>query len=212
MSDSIRVILVDDHDIVRSGLAVLLETFGDIDLVGQAANGLDAIALIEKTQPSVVLMDLIMPKMDGVEATRRIRAAFPDVKVVILTSIEEEGAVQEALRAGAIGYMMKNSSVTEVVAAIRSAHEGRFSLSPAATQALISATTRPTTPALPALTDREREILALMVEGQTNQQIAITLNISLSTVKFHVSSILSKLNVESRTEAVAVAVQNHLVN
>ncbi|HVO43515.1 MAG TPA: response regulator transcription factor, partial [Aggregatilineales bacterium] len=158
-----------------------------------------------------VLMDLIMPEMDGVETTRILRAKYPDTKVVILTSIDGHDSVLEALRAGALGYLIKSASLNEVAAAIRNAHEGRFALSTEATQALIDRNTHPEPPR-PALSPREHDILALMVEGQTNQQIAVALKISLSTVKFHVSSILSKFNVESRTEAVALAVQNRLVN
>lgn len=213
MSESkpIRVLLVDDHAVVRSGLAGFLLAFDDLKLVGEAASGEEAVSLCRQAQPDVVLMDLMMPGMDGAEATRAIRERCPDIKVIVLTSFQEEELVQRALQAGAISYLLKNVSVDELAAAIRAAVAGRPTLAPEATQALIRATTKPPDQEID-LTSREREVLALMVQGLSNPDIAGRLVLSRSTVKFHVSSILLKLGVSSRTEAVAFALQHHVVD
>lgn len=208
----IRVLIVDDHAVVRSGLMAFLLAYEDLDLVGEAGDGEEAVALCARVQPDVVLMDLQMPRMDGATATRLIRAANPAVQVIALTSFKEEELVQEALRAGAIGYLLKNINAENLVDAIRSAASGRPTLAPEATSALIHSATHAGTPALGFdLTEREREVLALLVEGMNNTQIADRLVVSRSTVKFHVSSILSKLHVVNRTEAVVLALQHHLV-
>ena len=207
----IRVMSVDDHDMVRRGLAVFLEAIDDFEMVGEAASGSEALDLLNTAQPDVVLMDLVMPDMDGITAIRLIRQTHPEIQVIALTSFKEESFVQAALQAGAIGYLLKNASIDELAQAIRAAAVGKPTLSPEATQALIHMATHSTVHDY-KLTDREREVLTLMVAGQTNQQIARQLTLSLSTIKFHVSNILSKLSVESRTEAVAVALQHHLVN
>ncbi len=207
----IRVLIVDDHDMVRSGLEVFLETFEDLSLIGQASGGEEAVRLCVELQPDVVLMDLMMPGMDGVVATRNILKACPTVKIIALTSFKEKNLVHDALQAGAISYLLKNVSIDELSNAIRSAHLGRSTLAPEATQALIEAVTRP--PAIGFdLTDREQEVLRLMTDGMSNREIAERLMISHSTVKNHVSNIFSKLAVTSRTEAVALAVQHNLVN
>jgi len=213
MSDShvIRVMIVDDHDMVRSGLEVFLETCDDLTLVGDASNGNEAVRLCIELQPDVVLMDLIMPGMDGVDATRAIRQACPNVQIIALTSFKDRDLVHEALQAGAIGYLLKNISIDELADAVRAAYVGKSTLAPEATQALIEAATQPPTPGHD-LTLREREVLALMVEGLNNREIADRLTISRSTVKNHVSNILSKLGVTSRTEVVALAVQHNLVS
>ncbi len=210
-SSSIRVAIVDDHAVVRSGLGAFLLAFEDLELVGEAGSGTDALRLCDAVQPDVVLMDLVMPEMDGATATRQIRQQHPHIQVIALTSFKEEELVQNALEAGAISYLLKNVSANELVEAIRAAHAGRSTLAPEAAQALIHAATHASPPHFD-LTPRELEVLALIVEGLNNTEIAKRLVVSRSTVKFHVSSILSKLGVSSRTEAVALAVQHHLVS
>jgi NarL family two-component system response regulator LiaR len=213
MSDEqpIRVMIVDDHAVVRSGLAAFLLAFDDLQLVAEAAGGEQAVGICEKQEVDVVLMDLVMPGMDGAEATRAIRQSCPEIKVIALTSFKEEDLIQRALQAGAISYLLKNVSASELAEAIRGAQAGRSTLAPEATAALIHAATRPPQ-VVYDLTPRELEVLALLAQGQSNPQIAKELVVSRSTVKFHVSSILSKLGVESRTEAVAIALKNNLVN
>ena len=206
----IRVMVVDDHTMVRRGLATFLKVFDDLELAGEAASGQAAVQLCAQQQPDVVLMDMVMPDMDGATATRLIRKQFPKVQVLALTSFKEELLVQNALQAGAIGYLLKDISADELAQAIRAAHAGRATLSPEAAQALVNAASQPPAPGLD-LTERERAVLALMVEGLNNTQIAERLTVSPSTVKSHVSNILSKLGISSRTEAVAIAVRNRLV-
>jgi NarL family two-component system response regulator LiaR len=207
----LRVLLVDDHAMVRRGLAAFLKAFDDLELAGEAAQGEEAVQRCADLQPDVVLMDLEMPVMDGVAATRAIRECFPTVQVLALTSFRDEELVQRALQAGAIGYLLKNVSADDLATAIRAAHAGRPTLAPEAAQALVHAAARPPVPGHD-LTPREREVLALMVQGLSNTAIAARLVVSPSTAKAHVSSILSKLGVTSRTEAVALAMQHHLVN
>jgi NarL family two-component system response regulator LiaR len=205
----IRVMLVDDHAMVRRGLATFLKVFDDLELAGEAASGEAAIELCARILPDVVLMDMVMPGMDGATATRNIRQQFPTVQVIVLTSFEEEELVHSALQAGAIGYLLKDVSAGALAQAIRAAHAGRATLSPEVAQALVHATQSPT----PGqdLTARERDVLALMVKGLNNRQIAERLVVSPSTVKSHVSHILAKLGVASRTEAAALAVRCRLV-
>jgi NarL family two-component system response regulator LiaR len=206
----IRVMIVDDHAVVRSGLAAFLMAYDDLELVAEAGNGTEAIRLCEKTRPDVVLMDLLMPEMDGVEATRTIRQAHPEIQVIALTSFQEDDLVHRALQAGAIGYLLKNVGAEELAAALRRARAGHPVLSPEATRVLLR-TARSEPPPGHDLTAREREVLALMAKGLNNSEIAKRLIVSRSTVKFHVSGILSKLGVASRTEAVALALQHRLV-
>lgn len=215
MSDQprIRVMLVDDHAVVRSGLSAFLHTYSDLQLVGEAADGDEAVAACERAQPDVILMDLVMPHMDGASAIRAIRKKHPDVQMIALTSFKEHDLVEQALRAGAIGYLLKDVSADELADAIRAAHAGKPTLAPEAAQVLINTTRNQDTTALGHdLTDREREVLVLMVEGLNNTEISERLIVSRSTVKFHVSNILSKLQVSSRTEAVALALQQNIVS
>jgi NarL family two-component system response regulator LiaR len=206
----IRLIIVDDHAVVRGGLRLFLLAFEDLELVGEAANGQQALGLCEKLEPNVVLMDLVMPGMDGIQATQEIRERYPQIQVIALTSFEEEELVQAALEAGAISYLLKNVSASELASAIRAAHAGRSTLAPEAAEVLIHRA-RPHRLGHD-LTNREREVLAVLIEGLSNAEIAERLVISQSTVKFHVSSILSKLEVGSRAEAVSLALQHHLVD
>lgn len=208
-SAPIRVLLVDDHTMVRRGLAIFLQVYDDLKLVGEADDGAAAIQLCAHLQPDVVLMDMVMPEMDGVTATRAIRQQFPLVQVIALTSFKEKDLVQRALQAGAIGYLLKDVSAEQLVQAIRSAYVGRSTLSQEATQALIHSTTQLPT-AGHDLTEREREVLILMVEGLNNTEIAERLVVSPSTIKTHVSHVLAKLGVSGRTEAVALAVRQGL--
>ncbi len=207
---AIKVLIVDDHDMVRKGLIVLLEDNDDLLVVGEAGDGQAAVDFCKLNEVDVVLMDMIMPRLNGVEATRRIRETSPDTQVITLTSFSDDDNVAKAFKAGAIGYLLKNVSGDELANAVRRAYEGQSTLAPEAAQALISATTRP--PAVGYdLTEREREVLVLMIEGLNNREIAERLYISGSTVKNHVSSILSKLGTVSRTQAVAMAVENKIV-
>jgi NarL family two-component system response regulator LiaR len=207
--ERIRVMIVDDHAVVRSGLSAFLLAYDDLEYVGEAAGGADAVRRCLALKPDVILMDLVMPGMDGAEATRRIKEACPEVKVIALTSYKEDDLVQGALKAGALSYLLKNVSADELANAIREAHLGRPTLAPEAAQVLINAATGPAEDE--GLTSRELEILRLMVHGDSNPDIAEKLFVSRSTVKFHVSNILMKLGAATRTEAVAMAVQRKLV-
>lgn len=206
----IRVMIVDDHAVVRGGLKFFLLGFDDLELAGEAEDGEEALRLCDQIHPDVILMDMVMPGMDGATATQAIRQRHPQVQVIALTSFKEQDLVQRALQAGAIGYLLKDVQALELAEAIRAAHAGRPTLSPEATQALIQAATQPPQPGHD-LTEREREVLALMVKGLSNNEIAERLIVSISTVKYHVSGILSKLGAANRAEAVAMALQHHLV-
>jgi two-component system, NarL family, response regulator LiaR len=210
-SPPIRVLLVDDHSMVRRGLATFLMVFDDLELAGEAESGKAAIRLCAKAMPDVVLMDMVMPDMDGASATRAIREQFPSVQVIALTSFKEGKMIKDALEAGAIGYLLKDVSADDLARAIRAAHAGRATLSPDVAQVMVHTAGQPPTPGLD-LTERERTVLILMVEGLNNTQIAGKLTVSPSTVKSHVSNILSKLGVASRTEAVTLALRNQLVS
>lgn len=207
-----RVLIVDDHVVVRSGLTAILLAFDDLELVGEAPGGHAAIELCATRQPDVVLMDLVMPEMDGATATRAIRRAHPHTQVIALTSFHEGELVTDALQAGAIGYLLKNVSADGLADAIRAAACGRPTLAPEAAHILIQQATQPPVPTPgTGLSSREREILTLMVRGLSNPDIAAQLDIGRSTVKFHVSNILAKLGATTRTEAVALALQHRLV-
>jgi NarL family two-component system response regulator LiaR len=211
----IQVMIVDDHGMVRRGLSTILKVKADLELVGEASNGQEALEICEQIQPDVILMDLVMPEMGGVEATRLIRERWPQVQVIALTSFQEKELVREALQAGAISYLLKNVSAEDLAAAIREAYAGRSTLAPEAIQALLQAEAQSPlheqelTDAY-GLTPREHEVLALMVEGLSNPQIAERLVVSRSTAKAHVSNILSKLGVSNRAEAIALALQHNL--
>jgi NarL family two-component system response regulator LiaR len=206
----IRVMIVDDHDMVRRGLAAFLKAKADLELVGEARDGREALQICEQTRPDVILMDLLMPKLSGAEATQLVLERCPEMHVIALTSFGEKELVQQALQAGATSYLLKNVSADDLAEAIRAAHAGRSTLAPEAFQALVE--TRSQGPILgDDLTAREREVLALLVEGLTNPEIAERLTVSRSTARAHVSHILSKLNVSNRAEAVALALKQGLV-
>ena len=206
----IRVMIVDDHELVRSGLESILRLFDDIELVAQADSGAGAVEWCAKTEPDVVLMDLVMPGMNGVTATEEILRAHPHTRVLALTSFSEEELIEGALRAGAIGYLMKNITGRQLAEAIRGAKAGRSTLAPEAAEALIHVVSTPESPG-GDLTPRERQVLALVAEGLSNADIAERLVISRSTVKTHVSSVITKLGASSRTEAATIAVRYHLI-
>ncbi|NLE44317.1 MAG: response regulator transcription factor [Chloroflexi bacterium] len=203
--------IVDDHEMVRSGLATFLAAFNDLELVGEAADGETAVHLVREVDPHVVLMDLMMPHMNGKDAISEIRRVDPAVQVIALTSFCNETLVQEALEAGAIGYLMKDTSIDELAVAIRAARVGKATLAPEALHHLISLKTRKP-PAGSQLSDREREVLACIADGMTNSEIAERLVISYATVKTHVSNIISKLEVSNRIEAATLAVKQGLVD
>lgn len=205
----IRVMIVDDHAVVRSGLGAFLSVIADLELVGEAEDGNLAVVRCGHLSPDVVLMDLMMPGTDGVTATRLIREKYPQTQVIALTSFQEDELVQNAMRAGAIGYLMKNVSAQELAAAIRAAKTGKMTLSPEAAQALVHAARQ--VDETEALTERELDVLRLMVDGMNNAEIAERLVVSLSTVKYHISNILMKLGVENRVAAVTTAMQKKLV-
>lgn len=211
----IRILLVDDHDMVRRGLAVFLMAFDDFALVGEAANGQEALDRCSELRPDVILMDLMMPVVDGVTAIRRIREAFPGTQIIALTSFSDEKLVEDAMQAGAIGYLFKNATVDELAAAIRAARVGLPTLAPEATRVLIRRAVQPNRAGQAEapghdLTDRERVVLQLLVEGHSNPEIADRLSVSRSTIKTHVSHILEKLGVGSRLEAVTLAIRHKL--
>lgn len=210
-SNSVRVLLVDDHDIVRKGIAVFLATCEDFVLAGEASNGLEAIEQCDLVNPDVILMDLVMPVQDGITTIRQLQQSHPHIRIIALTSFADDRQVQDALQAGAIGFLHKNVSIDDLSKAIRAAHAGQPTLSPEATKAVIRAASTP--PPLGAdLTQREKEVLALMVEGYNNTKIAEQLIIGRATVKTHVSNILSKLNVDNRQEAITKSLREKLIS
>ena len=210
-TQKIRVMLVDDHNVVRSGLATFLKAYDDLELVGEAKNGLEAVHLCQRSIPDVILMDLMMPEMDGIAATGAILDDYPEIKIIAMTSFEDEELVQGVLAAGAISYLLKNVTSDELAKAIREAVSGRSTLSPEAARVLVQAT-RPSKQPSYDLTEREMEVLNLVVQGNSNQQIADSLVISIPTVKAHISNILSKLQVSSRAEAIAFAIKHKLIS
>jgi DNA-binding NarL/FixJ family response regulator len=203
----IRLAVVDDHVIVRNGLEQFLATTEDIELVGMAANGIEALEVVARVLPDVVLMDLSMPEMDGIEATKRIVAEHPGVRVLVLTSFSDQSRIMEALRAGAEGYLLKHSEPDEIAAAVRAVHEGGSPLDPKAARVLLDS--RRTSGDADTLTDREREVLLLVRGGLANKQIARKLGISERTVKAHLTNVFQRLGVTDRTQA-ALWASEHL--
>ncbi|MFW5942092.1 MAG: response regulator [Chloroflexota bacterium] len=206
----IRLLIVDDHLVVREGLTTLLEPFSDLQLVGTAANGSNIVNLCQTHDPDVVLMDLVMPNVDGVEATRRIRQKCPGVQVLALTSFKDDQLVRGVLEAGAVGYLLKNVSADELAEAIRDAYRGRPTIAPEASQVLIETMRAPPSPGKD-LTEREEEVLQLLVYGLSNNEIGERLDISPHTVKNHLRSIYTKLGVSTRTAATRVAIKHKLI-
>ena len=206
----IGVLIVDDHEIVRTGLATFIEAVADLVLLGQAGSGEEALALCDELRPDVVLLDMVMPGMDGPATAKAIKAAHPEIKILALTSFPQEDLIQRALEAGVLGYLLKNVGAAELANAIRAAKAGRPTLAPEAAMTLMQRATKPAPPGQD-LSPREREVLELMTHGLSNKIIAEHLVISSSTADFHVSNILGKLGASTRTEAVAIALQNNLV-
>jgi len=202
---TIRILIADDHSVVRQGLHMFLSLDSELEIVGEATNGLEAVNQARKLKPDVVLMDLIMPQMDGITAIEIIRHELPDVEVIALTSVLEDTAVIGAIKAGAIGYLLKDTQANELCRAIKAAAAGQVQLSPQAAARLMHEVRTPENPQ--ALTDRETDVLSLLANGKANKEIALSLHISETTVKTHVSNILTKLGVPSRTQAALYAVR-----
>ena len=202
----IEIVIVDDHAMLRKGLAVFLMSYPDLQLVGEASNGKEALTLCEEKRPAVILMDLLMPIMDGITATRLIHESFPDIKIIALTSFGEERLIKGVLEAGAISYLFKKVSADDLAKAIRAAQQGIATYAPEVTDILVQSIQKPK-PLFESLTPREREVMMLMVKGMGNNEIAEQLIIELSTAKSHVSSILSKLGVTSRNEVIAMVLE-----
>jgi two-component system, NarL family, response regulator LiaR len=211
--DKITVMLVDDHNVVRQGLKLFLATQPDIEVVGEADNGQTAVQLVAQHQPDVVLMDLLMPQLDGISATQQIKSRYPDVEVIALTSFVEDQQVAAVIKAGAIGYLLKDVQPAELATAIRAAQRGEVHLHPQAARRLMQAIGPKDQPAVAEpLTEREIEVLRALARGESNKQIADTLIVSEKTVKAHVSNILGKLGLQSRTQAVLYALRHGMVS
>lgn len=207
----IKILIVDDHAMVRSGLRMFLLAFDDLELAGEASNGYEAVKLAEKIHPDVVLMDLIMPGMDGLHAAYELHKDFPEIKIIALTSFTDPQLIHDAIEAGVSGYLFKNSSANELANAIRAVNAGNTIFSPEVTQLLMNAGEKRDLVGFD-LTAREKEVMQLMVAGKNNQEISTILTLSLSTTKFHVSNILSKMNAHNRGEVISLAVKHHLVD
>lgn len=214
MTKMIRVLVVDDHVVVRQGIRALLATETDIEVVGEAENGRGAVAEAEGLQPDVILMDLVMPEMDGIEAIDRITARQPEARILVLTSFAADDKVFPAIKAGALGYLLKDSSPEDLVAAIHQVHQGESSLHPTIARKLLQELSQPPDkpPTLEPLTEREVEVLKLVAQGRSNQEIAEALVISEATARTHVSNILHKLHLASRTQAALYALREGLAS
>ena len=214
MSETIQVYITDDHPIVRRGIKQLLDTEADIEVVGEATNGREAIADMEELKPDIVLMDLVMPVMDGIEAIRQIKAAHPSIQILVLTSFATDDKVFPAIKAGALGYLIKDTGPDELVRAIRQVYAGQLTLHPSIAQKLLKELTLTSEqpPSPDPLTEREVEVLKLIARGQSNQEIADTLVVSIATVYTHVSKILDKLHLASRTQAALYALREGLAS
>jgi NarL family two-component system response regulator LiaR len=214
MTGPIRVLVVDDHVVVRKGIQALLATEPDVEVVGEAENGREAVAEAERLQPDVILMDLVMPEMDGIEAIHRITALQPEARILVLTSFAADDKVLPAIKAGALGYLLKDSGPEELVDAIHQVQRGESSLHPAIARKLLQELSRPSDrpPAPEPLTEREVEVLQLVARGRSNREIAEELTISEATARTHVSNILSKLHLASRTQAVLYALREGLAS
>ena len=207
---SIRIVLADDHSVVRQGLRMFLALDPELEVVGEAADGAEAVRLAHQLKPDVILMDMLMPVMDGIQATAVVRRELPDTEVIALTSVLEDEKVVGAVRAGAIGYLLKDTEADELRRAIKAAAAGQVQLSPRAAARLMREVRAPDSPE--ALTERETDVLRLLAQGKSNKEIAVALSLSEKTVKTHVSNILGKLNVPSRTQAALYAVRIGLVS
>jgi len=214
MTSPIRILVADDHAIVRKGIRALLVTEPDIEVVGEAENGREAVIETEKLRPDVILMDLVMPEMDGIEAIRRITARQPEARILVLTSFAADDKVFPAIKAGALGYLLKDSGPEELVQAIHQVYRGESSLHPTIARKLLQELSRPSErpPTPEPLTEREVEVLRLVARGQSNQEIADQLVISEATVRTHVSNILGKLHLASRTQAALYALREGLAS
>jgi DNA-binding NarL/FixJ family response regulator len=207
---TIRILLVDDHTVVRKGLRTFLKYDPDLEVIGEAADGAEALIRARELKPDVVVMDLLMPVMDGIVATAAIRREMPEIEVLALTSVLEDASVVGAVRAGAIGYLLKDTQADALCQAIKAAAAGQVQLTPKAAARLMQAISAPESPE--ALTERETDVLRLLAQGQSNKQIARRLNNTEQTIKSHVSRILSKLGVQSRTQATLYAIRTGLVS
>ncbi len=212
MSSKIRILLADDHAMVRQGFRMILSSQADMEIVGEAGNGREAVEQAEKLQPDIVVMDVAMPELNGIEATRRLAASSPRTRVLALSMHKDSVYVREILRAGARGYLLKDSIGSDLLAAVRAVARGEGYLSPAVSEAVLSDYRRHVTDPLDLLTSREREVLQLIAEGKTNKDVAATLNLSVYTVDAHRGRIMEKLNLHSTGELVRFAVRKGLVD
>lgn len=206
-----RVMVVDDHGIVRDGVTLRLDLVDEIDVVGEAEDGVAALKLAGELEPDVILMDVRMPRMDGIEATRRLHEFSPGTKIVILTTFDDRDFVRSAMDAGASGYLLKTATTTEIVSAIKSATEGKVALDPEAARALVETLGEPDPLLASGISSRELEVLTVLCEGKSNREIAEVLHISPLTVKTHLQSIFHKLGAADRAQAVAIALRTGLV-